>query len=76
MKSAKIKYSREFEKLVFEKAMTLESEGLSQGFLDNTPFREWEIFLNIEPKHCIYKVTMKNDSPVLGGKIIYVGWND
>ena len=72
-KSTKITYSELFEKHVFEKAIELESKGLTEGFLDNTPFKEWKVFLNKVPKMSIYRVTLGKGSPFLAGITICVG---
>ena len=73
MKDAKALYEAQFEELIFKRAMELDSQGLTEGILDEKTLGGLKVFIDKMPLFCLYKAKIKNDAEVLAGKIICVG---
>jgi len=72
-KKAIVKYSEEFESMIISKAIELEGQGLTEGILDEITLGGIRVYIDKVPTLCMYKARMKNDAPVLAGKIICAG---
>lgn len=74
-RSVKITYTKSIEDSVLKIALELQDKGLTEGPLNNTPFKEWNVYIDTAPTTCVYKFHINKNSPFLSGKTIYVGFN-
>lgn len=73
MKDPKITYGKEFEEMIFKRAIELDAQGLTEGILDEKTLGGLKIFIDKKPLFCLYKVQIKEDAEILAGKTISVG---